>query len=373
MDKIASAIKSRQGLIQELERERTELLAKETAERIKLMEKEQRVLEKQRDAIVRALEAAKQKYEEYGRRIVSIEEEIAEVRRSTASKIAEIRRRGMTPEEEEADRLRELRRLYEEYYRTASPEEQKRIAETIQEIADGLRDQGDAIKWLQIGEQLRIGALQEIKGKAEEAKEAEAQRIEELKKKLDEADQRLKDHIDKIEAMKKELEGLGEKLTEMEGKRTIVEIDADISDAMEEIEKLKKELKKLESERHQLVIEARGGVTKGFSMGGLVKRQAGGFVPGYGGGDRVFALLEPGEFVLRKEVVRSLGLGFLERLNRRMTSFGAVSKWGPSFEDSGKVFTLVVSGERIKAVTDSEMLRRLERAFERQRLVGINP
>lgn len=46
------------------------------------------------------------------------------------------------------------------------------------------------------------------------------------------------------------------------------------------------------------------------------KKRWGGYISGYGGGDRIRALLEPGEFVLRKEAVRALGIEQLSRLNR---------------------------------------------------------
>lgn len=41
----------------------------------------------------------------------------------------------------------------------------------------------------------------------------------------------------------------------------------------------------------------------------------GGFVPGYGGGDKVRALLEKGEYVLRKEAVARYGRSFIDALN----------------------------------------------------------
>lgn len=41
----------------------------------------------------------------------------------------------------------------------------------------------------------------------------------------------------------------------------------------------------------------------------------GGKLPGYGGGDRVLALLEPGEFVVRKEAVAQYGIDYLHALN----------------------------------------------------------
>jgi nitrate reductase NapAB chaperone NapD len=48
----------------------------------------------------------------------------------------------------------------------------------------------------------------------------------------------------------------------------------------------------------------------------VAKRRWGGPIAGYGGGDRVRALLEPGEFVLRKEAVKAIGLGKLLEMNR---------------------------------------------------------
>ena len=50
--------------------------------------------------------------------------------------------------------------------------------------------------------------------------------------------------------------------------------------------------------------------------GGMVQRFArGGRLPGYGGGDRISALLEAGEFVVRKEAVAKYGQGVFAALN----------------------------------------------------------
>ena len=40
-----------------------------------------------------------------------------------------------------------------------------------------------------------------------------------------------------------------------------------------------------------------------------------GKIPGYGGGDRVLAMLEPGEFIVRKEAVAKYGIDFLHAIN----------------------------------------------------------
>jgi hypothetical protein len=60
----------------------------------------------------------------------------------------------------------------------------------------------------------------------------------------------------------------------------------------------------------------------GFRLGGLIRKFAdGGFnrlsglLPGFGGGDRVRALLEDGEFIIRKEAVKKYGTALFQALN----------------------------------------------------------
>ncbi len=59
-----------------------------------------------------------------------------------------------------------------------------------------------------------------------------------------------------------------------------------------------------------------------------VKKAYGGRIPGFGGGDIIPALLEPGEFVIPKEAVAKYGTGMLEMMrNRTLQQF---TKGGPS-------------------------------------------
>jgi len=68
-----------------------------------------------------------------------------------------------------------------------------------------------------------------------------------------------------------------------------------------------------------------GGGKKKSSGGGTgappVKKRAGGFLGGYGGGDKIRALLEAGEYVIRKEAVRSIGVGKLNDINSGRMKF----------------------------------------------------
>jgi hypothetical protein len=58
-----------------------------------------------------------------------------------------------------------------------------------------------------------------------------------------------------------------------------------------------------------------GIATLDWAMSEANKLQAGGFIPGFGGGDRVPALLERGEFVMNKDAVQNIGVSNLMAQN----------------------------------------------------------
>lgn len=83
------------------------------------------------------------------------------------------------------------------------------------------------------------------------------------------------------------------------------EVSGDLDDLQERLDKLSRGV--------TIPIRTSGGLPAGISP---VTRSLGGPVPGgYGGGDRVSALLEPGEYVIRKEAVRHYGPSLLRLLN----------------------------------------------------------
>ena len=64
-------------------------------------------------------------------------------------------------------------------------------------------------------------------------------------------------------------------------------------------------------------IRSSGGGSFGSKGGvGRLRRRRGGFVPGSGSGDTVPALLEPGEFVIRKSAAQAFGAGNLHKVNK---------------------------------------------------------
>jgi len=76
------------------------------------------------------------------------------------------------------------------------------------------------------------------------------------------------------------------------------------------------------------------------ATGGIIQRFArGGRLPGYGGGDRISALLEAGEFVIRKEAVSKFGAGIFHALNSmKMPEIPRFAIGGPvGFATGGQV------------------------------------
>jgi hypothetical protein len=98
--------------------------------------------------------------------------------------------------------------------------------------------------------------------------------------------------------------------------------DTWLSSGSEDIKRLHEQLSELVKDRHMKVYVETvqqnrwGGLIGAYQTGGEVARYArGGKLPGYGGGDRVRALLEPGEFVVRKEAVSHYGVELMQALN----------------------------------------------------------
>ena len=67
------------------------------------------------------------------------------------------------------------------------------------------------------------------------------------------------------------------------------------------------------------------GKPKGKSGGGVIGFARGGFVPGTGSGDTIPAMLEPGEFVIRKKAVDTLGASNLHSMNK--SGGGSIQKF----------------------------------------------
>lgn len=176
-------------------------------------------------------------------------------------------------------------------------------------------------------------------------------------------------------------------IMEQFNKPVTLKVNVDDSEAKEALNELQKTTHsthiihvKVEREGGGEEGESEGGYISGYATGGKVLA-SGGKLSGYGGGDRIRALLEAGEYVIRKEAVRKYGKALFDLLNgmrvpvhsvlsafrvpegvRRFATGGLV--------DSGMTFTLRLqtAGAEIpiRAVGDPWATRKAIQQMERE-------
>lgn len=164
--------------------------------------------------------------------------------------------------------------------------------------------------------------LAQIRQKYEEEKGAE---LEDQRKTLE----------DQIARMKEQNVAAEDMLSKF---RQAIGITLDTSGAKLQMEEL------FQNRVIKATIDISGAAGQGMATGGLVRRvlraAVGTFVPGgYGGGDIVPALLEPGEFVFRKEVVKNIGVDWFKRINSMAGNVSQMAQGGivQRFAEGGTV------------------------------------
>lgn len=308
-----------------------------------------------------ALKELVEQYKQTVSEIIRLQEEIAGRHRSLAAELRDMGRSGMSEKDAWADQKREA----EEYMaaaRQAADEAKKAMAagdtlsagqrwkEAVQHADDAKNAYKALNKEVKDGDQVIKSKGDALKEAMAGVREAGELGIEILKQQQDEARKTL-------EALEKESGGAGliayleqaqQKWMAAWGKMGNVaigsvrkvgeEIDAEL-DPEENAEEWRETFSRFERDGEEAAEEvgrALDEATKPRTVkiytetiqrrrwGGLVLRYAdaveqhlkrGGKLPGYGGGDKVSAMLEPGEFIVRKESVRHFGADFFESLN----------------------------------------------------------
>ena len=129
-----------------------------------------------------------------------------------------------------------------------------------------------------------------------------------------------------------------------------------------------------------------GGIVNAFKTGGLVfnslvskfadggsafANNVRGKLSGFGGGDKVKAMLEKGEFIMKKEAVRGYGENFMNAINQMKLGFGGVQK----FQTGGAVggttkLNLRINGSKTVQLRGADNdIKRLTKILRRERLV----
>jgi tape measure domain-containing protein len=261
--------------------------AKQTAKvRIKA---ENDVLKEKKKALregVKAEEDAADKIEE-------IQDEIRDIQLGVEEKIRERNRSGLDDDEKEFDikleafsKLREARGALDQ----GDTEAAALAAQRVQELSDRLSSITDSNFLLRQGTDLLIQSKQDEIAATEEARQKQAEANAQLER--------------DIAAQTTLIANLKQELTQIGEIDPSIEIKDNIDQVKARIEELKQSLASIPSADVNVPSP-----TPGFSRGTIL--------PGYGGGDRRFSLLEDGEAVIRKEAVRHYGRRLIEGINAR--------------------------------------------------------
>jgi len=288
-----------------------------------------------------ALDALKKKYQEYAAEVRRLQDQIAGRERSLAEELRAMARTGMTDYSAWKDRKKEA----EEYAAAA-----KKAAEAARQAAAA----GD-----KKGAETQFATALEYADKAKEAYKDLNKEVKDGDKVMVSGTEALKTAMDGVKSsgelatdilkqQQEALHGYMDELTKQSGFQDLTkgmdEFDAawikswqDMrAKAVSEIATVEDKLTALTKDRevtvwiNEKVRKALGGPVGAFARGGKLS--------GYGGGDRIHALLEAGEFVIRKEAVRRFGSGVFHALNSlRLPEL-------PRFADGGMVGAMAGGG-----------------------------
>ena len=305
--------------------------------KIGYLEEWKKSLESTYQVVLSEMEKYKDKIKAYNDEIMQVEKTMASFRMSIEEELRDIRRKGMSAEAAWYDKKRdaeetllkaqkefnkETKEGYEEGMRLAGIAKGK-IGELTGAVKDGTKVKISEQKANQIATELylklqkmateaekdRIDTLEELKGEQEDNAEEYAADLEYLKSRMNEVNEAI-DTIKKnplkidTEASKKGLESI------LKGVTTL-------RDTWENWIPSAKTFKSYYEEH----------VTKHVTEKKTEAKQTGGLIGGKGSGDIVPAMLEPGEFVIRKKAVEKYGAGLLSMINQlALQSGGMVTK-----------------------------------------------
>lgn len=358
--------------LQKLQLEKQRILAgQEVLTAKEAIDKQIRDLEKLKAAREATLQKALADLQKYRDAVTAALQKETDIRAGTADRIRELRRKGMSEEEQQADiaqqaaeKLAEAEKKREEAREAAARGDAAR-AEKAAAQAEKLAEQASGL-----GERLKeTGAAIDIVGKAGNIAAEAANAVAEANQRAANSAAGL------VSAMQKGIADLTRQIEALTRERKAIEVDAKVDAALAEVDKLQKALAALQDKTITVTVKT----VEAHASGGPVGFARGGALPGYGGGDRIPAILEAGEYVVRKEAVRRYGLGTLHALNamraplpvRAVHSLPSLPTSRPSVGNAGEGNTLTVrlstpwgDEARVRSSRDDAetMLRILRRA-----------
>jgi hypothetical protein len=322
----------------------------------------------------KAYESAKEEAQKYEDQVPDLNEKIKNSQIETQDTIRELNRKGMTEEQEWADEELEAQEKLSEA-KQALAQGDYELAESLanesktlftglaQEVQD---NEGNIIKSIEQTKEVATSGVQAVGDFSVQMYEQQKENAEASQQTWQKAMDQIQQDLDKITQDR-----------EAKVKITL----QDIAAAESRINELTK------SETKTIYIKTvqtnqTGGPVYGFSQGQYIPRN--GKLPGYGGGDKIRSLLEPGEFVLRKEAVQAIGLATLNDLNALHFNLGGAVPDFPipqipnlSTNSPGETLTLKFQSDDMEATTiisdtDSKFtMKKFAQMLERKRLTNV--
>ncbi len=327
-----------------------------------------------------ALEEMKKKYKQYVDEVKRLQQEIADKEVSLQAKLRAMARTGMSDLGAWRDRKREAME-YEKVARKAIEAGDFKTAAKYAGMAeDAYADlnrevkKGDkvlissqaalreAMKGVERAGRLAVEALSK---QEEAAKEAARALDKESGGALSAEFSEAKDVIGEV---KEELGGI-EQITIRMGKKWVNVWQDNRRTGIQVLDELQRKIDQMDGTTIRYYVEE----VQRRMAGGMIHRFAtGGRLPGYGGGDRIPALLEAGEFIIRKEAVARFGAGIFHALNNlrlpempRFSTGGPVAATGTSGGQTINV-NLNLGGDSYPMQTDPMTADRLLRDLARK-------
>ena len=270
-----------------------------------------------------ALESMKKKYQEYAREVQRLQGEIVGRERSLQAELREMSRTGMSDYSSWVDRKKEA----EEYAAAAK----KAAQEAAQAMASGdtITGKEKYAEAIQYADQAKT-AYKSLNSEIKEGDRVVVSQADALKTSMDGVKKAGELGIDILKQQQKEANAAMDAMVGKSGFADLTEGMDDVekkwnenwqnmqSAASKEISAVEEQIVKLVSKDRTVyinVVEREARRYGGIAGGSTLHLRKGAKLSGYGGGDRVPALLEAGEGVLRKEAVRWMGADRFHALN----------------------------------------------------------
>jgi len=389
-------------LAQEEARKKEEILAASGASERQQSEESIKIAESLRDAKIKALSDWESKLQSALLKAIADEQKYAEQVKQLHERLHEVQAEG-------ADRIRELNRKLmseEQAWMDKRSQAYETLAQAQTELSKGTEEGAKAAEELfKKAESQFAGLATEVKNGDQtvrsladttaEATNGITQAVEGQKKAIQEqislTEEAQRKRQEDIQKFQEQLDQVKSKITEINttpiNPKATIQVDSKAVDA-----KLAELNKTVTHSTHiihvQTVQESRWGGMIGavqrFAEGGW--NRLSGKLAGFGGGDRVRALLEAGEFIIRKEAVQKYGAGLFYMLNNLRLNFDSLGELlsasalsvpeipklayatgGPvaGAEDYGTL-TLAAGDAQLPVIVPGPNSREMVQAFERE-------